>query len=54
MDFITKTNQLIPLLTNEDLLENETKQKISDITEKINLLTENFQKPVIHLKLSKN
>ena len=24
--FITKTNQLIPLLTNEDLLENETKQ----------------------------
>ena len=43
--FIIKTNQLIPLLTNEDLLENETKQKITNITGKINLLTENFQKP---------
>ena len=43
--FINKTNQLIPLLTNEDLLENETKQKLNDITGKINLLTENFQKP---------
>ena len=43
--FIKKTNQLIPLLTNEDLIENETKQKINDITGKINLLTENFQKP---------
>ncbi len=45
ISFINKTNQLIPLLTNEDLLENETKQKIIDITGKINLLTENFQKP---------
>ena len=44
INFINKTNQLIPLLTNEDLLESETKQKISDITGKINLLTENFQK----------
>jgi taurine transport system permease protein len=43
--FINKTNQLIPLLTNEDLLENETKQKLNDITGKINLLTENFQRP---------
>ncbi len=43
--YISKTNQLIPLLTNEDLLENETKQKIDDITGKINLLTENFKKP---------
>jgi len=43
--FINNTNQLIPLLTNEDLLENETKQKIDDITGRINLLTENFQKP---------
>ena len=32
--FIKKTNQLIPLLTNEDLIENETKQKINDITGK--------------------
>ena len=45
ISFINKTNQLIPLLTNEDLLENETRQKIQDITGKINLLTENFQKP---------
>ncbi|MBD1164573.1 ABC transporter permease subunit [Pelagibacterales bacterium SAG-MED13] len=45
VSFINKTNQLIPLLTNEDLLENETKQKIYDITGKINLLTEKFQKP---------
>ena len=45
VEFINKTNQLIPLLTNEDLLEDETRQKIIDITGKINLLTENFQKP---------
>ena len=44
VEFINKTNQLIPLLTNEDLLENETKQRINDITGKINLLTENFKK----------
>ena len=43
--FIKKTIQLIPLLTNEDLLEIDTKQKIDDITGRINLLTENFQKP---------
>ena len=43
--YIRKTNQLIPLLTNEDLLEIETKQKIDNITGKINLLTENFQRP---------
>ena len=33
------------MLTNEDLIQNETKQKINDITGKINLLIENFQKP---------
>ncbi|MDC3008348.1 ABC transporter permease subunit [Candidatus Pelagibacter sp.] len=44
-EFINKTIQLIPLLTNEDLIENETKFKIDDITGKINLLTENFRKP---------
>jgi taurine transport system permease protein len=43
--FLNKTSQLIPLLTNEDLIENETKEKITEITGKINLLTENFQKP---------
>ncbi len=45
VSFISKTNQLIPLLTNDDLLESETRQKLNDITGKINLLTENFQKP---------
>ncbi len=45
INFISKTNQLIPLLTNEDLIENVTKQKINEITGKINFLTENFQKP---------
>ncbi len=44
-EFINKTIQLIPLLTNEDLIENETKFKIDDIAGKINLLTENFRKP---------
>ncbi len=44
ISYISKTNQLIPLLTNENLLEIETQQKIDDITGKINLLTENFQK----------
>ena len=44
VNFINETNQLIPLLTNEDLIENETKQKITDITGKINLITENFQR----------
>jgi len=43
--FINKTNKLIPLLTNEDLIQNETKQKINNITGKINLLTENFERP---------
>ena len=45
ISFINKTNQLIPLLTNEDLLEKETRQKLNNITGKINLLTENFQRP---------
>ncbi len=44
-NFVANTKQLIPLLTNEDLLEIDTKQKIDNITGKINFLTENFQKP---------
>jgi len=43
--FINKTIGLIPLLTNDDLMETDTKQKIDEITGKINLLSENFQKP---------
>ena len=42
--FIDKTKRLIPLLTNEDLIEIETKQKLNEITGKINLLSENFKK----------
>ena len=43
--FLSKTGQLIPLLTKDNLMEMETKQKIDGITEKINLLIENFKKP---------
>ncbi len=43
--FVNKTDQLIPLLTKDNLMEMETKQKIEGITEKINLLIENFKKP---------
>ncbi len=43
--FLNKTGQLIPLLTKDNLMEMETEQKIDGITEKINLLIENFKKP---------
>ena len=43
--FLNKTGQLIPLLTKDNLMEMGTKQKIDGITEKINLLIENFKKP---------
>ena len=43
--FATNTINLIPLLTNDDLMEMETKRQINKITEEINLLTSNFQKP---------
>ena len=43
--FLNKTGQLITLLTKDNLMEMETKQKIDGITEKINLLIENFKKP---------
>ena len=44
LGFIKKTKRTIPLLTNEDLLENETKIKISELTNRIAWLTEDFQK----------
>ena len=43
--FVNKTGQLIPLLTKDNLMEMETKQKLEGITEKIILLIENFKKP---------
>ena len=42
--YITQTKKLIPLLTNEDLMEMNTKFKINEITEQIKLLSSNFQK----------
>ena len=42
--FINKTKQLIPLLTNEDLIEMDTKIKIDEMTKEIRLLSSNFKK----------
>ena len=36
INFVIQTKNTIPLLTNENLLENETKEQISSITKKIN------------------
>ncbi len=44
LDYITQTKQLIPLLTNEDLMEIDTKIKIQEITEDIKLLSSNLKK----------
>ena len=44
ISFIDKTKKTIPLLTDENLLENETKEKIDIITDKIFTLSENFSK----------
>jgi len=41
---IDKTKSTIPLLTNESLLENQTKTKISELAGKINQLSNEFQK----------
>ena len=44
VSFINKTNKLIPLLTNEDLIERETQIKINEMTEEIKFLSSNFKK----------
>ena len=44
VSFINKTKQLIPLLTNEDLIEMDTKIKIDEMTKEIRLLSSNFKK----------
>ena len=44
LSLVEKTRNTIPLLTDERLFENETKVKIYDLTNKINLLTTKFQK----------
>ena len=44
VDFVIKTKNTIPLLTNEKLLNNDTIRKIKDISEKINNLSAEFAK----------
>ncbi|MDA9743459.1 ABC transporter permease subunit [Candidatus Pelagibacter sp.] len=44
VDFINKTNKLIPLLTDDNLMEINTKIKIDEMTDEIRLLSTNFQK----------
>jgi len=44
LSLIEKTRKTIPLLTNENLLENETKVKIAELTNRITWLTEDFKK----------
>jgi len=43
VSFIDQTRNLIPLLTNEDLMEMDTKLKIKEMTDQIKLLSTNFQ-----------
>ena len=42
--FINKTKNLIPLLTNEDLMQIETKIKIKEMTDELRILSSNFKK----------
>ena len=44
IDFISQTKNTIPLLTNEQLLNNDTRAQIKIINEKIENLTENFKR----------
>jgi taurine transport system permease protein len=48
---IDKTKSTIPLLTNESLLENQTKIKISELAGKIDQLSMNLKKKIILMKL---
>jgi len=41
---LNKTQLTIPMLTNDDLLESETKNKITELTNRLVWLTEDFQK----------
>ena len=44
LNFVSQTKNSIPLLTNEQLLSNDTRQQIQLINEKIINLTENFKR----------
>ena len=42
LNFVSQTRNTIPLLTNEKLLNNETKEQIRIVTDKINVLAKDF------------
>ena len=44
VEFANKTGQLIPLLTNDYLMQKDTKNKIKEMTNEIRLLSSNFKK----------
>ena len=44
INFVTRAKNTIPLLTNEKLLSNETKEQIKIVTEKINSFIKRFCK----------
>ena len=44
VEFANKTGQLIPLLTNDNLMQKDTKDKIKEMTNEIRLLSSNFKK----------
>ena len=52
VNLLNKTRQTIPLLTNNNYLETETKNTINELTNRINELKENFPKDSFHPRLS--
>ena len=52
VNLLNKTRQTIPLLTNKNYLETETKNTINELTNRINELTENFPKDSFPPRLS--
>ena len=52
VNLLNKTRQTIPLLTNRNYLETETKNTINELTNRINELTENFPKDSFPPRLS--
>jgi len=52
VNLLNKTRQTIPLLTNENYLETETKNTINELTNRINELTDNFSKDSFPPRLS--
>ena len=52
VNLLNKTRQTIPLLTNENYLETETKNTINELTNRINELKENFPKDSFPPRLS--